>query len=287
MPGLRTRARPRGGRRRRTRAQFGWIQSRQSAARSQRAGGLERTAGQPGPVRRAEPVRLGPPAAVVQPAPVWHAEPVRLEPAACVQPGPIIGHVEPVRFEHTNVVEPDPVGRSWSDGPVDDGGLDRYVGVVGPGDRATAQECDLAEATGALLAARRTIVVTGGLGGVMAAAARGAQRAGGRTVGLLPGLDRVAAVESNSVVIPTGLGQLRNGLVVNSVDGVIAIGGSWGTLSELALARRVGRPVVSLRGWTILDQEGNPLDQDTADSPEQAVMRLLAQLRARSAPYKS
>jgi uncharacterized protein (TIGR00725 family) len=131
------------------------------------------------------------------------------------------------------------------------------------------------------------IVVTGGLGGVMAAAARGAQRAGGRTVGLLPGLDRAAAVETNSVVIPTGLGQLRNGLVVNSADGVIAIGGSWGTLSEIALARRAGRPIVSLHGWTIRDQQGNSLDQDTADSPEEAVIRLLAQPLARLAPHES
>ncbi len=283
MPGVRTRAGSPAcdDRLRRARAQFEWIECRRPAARSQCANRLDHVIVEPGLVEGSEPVRFDQTDVV---------EPVRFD-RASVQPG-----AEPVRFDRAYLVEPDPVEHTdlgpsvdveGSDGPVDEGLLDRYVAVVGPGDGATDQECELAEETGALLAAQRTIVVTGGLGGVMAAAAQGAQRAGGRTVGLLPGLDRVAAAESNSVVIRTGLGQLRNGLVVNSADGVIAIGGSWGTLSELALARRVGRPVVSLRGWTIRDQEGNPLDQDTADSPEEAVMRLLAQLRARSAPHKS
>jgi uncharacterized protein (TIGR00725 family) len=156
--------------------------------------------------------------------------------------------------------------------------MERYVAVVGPGDAATDEECRLAEQVGVLLAGAAATVVTGGLGGVMAAAARGAQRTGGRTVGLLPGLDRSAATASNSVTIPTGLGQLRNGVLVNSCDGVIAVGCSWGTLSEIALARRVGKPVVALRGWTILDQQGKPEPLDAAELPEEAVTRLLDQL---------
>jgi uncharacterized protein (TIGR00725 family) len=156
----------------------------------------------------------------------------------------------------------------------------RYVAVVGPGDAATDEECRLAEEVGALLAAAGVTVVTGGLGGVMAAAVRGADRAGGRTVGLLPGLDPAAAASSTTVAIPTGLGQLRNGLVINSADGVIAIGGSWGTLSEIALARRAGKPVVVLRGWTIHDQHDVLVPLETADVPDEAVTRLLDQLRA-------
>lgn len=126
--------------------------------------------------------------------------------------------------------------------------VQRYVAVVGPS-RAAEHEVDLARRAGAELAARGIAVVTGGLGGVMAAAATGAREAGGVAIGLLPGLDRAAAGAGHTVVLPTGLGELRNGLLVRSADAVLAIGGSWGTLSEIALAVRTGRLVVSLAGW--------------------------------------
>lgn len=109
----------------------------------------------------------------------------------------------------------------------------------------------LAEAVGAGLARAGAVVVCGGRGGVMAAACRGAADAGGLTVGLLPGLDRREANEWVQVALPTGLGELRNGLVVRAADGMIAVGGSYGTLSEVALALRADVPVIGLRSWKI------------------------------------
>jgi uncharacterized protein (TIGR00725 family) len=94
-------------------------------------------------------------------------------------------------------------------------------------------------------------VVTGGLGGVMAAASQGAHDAGGFVIGLLPGDDAAAANDFVDLPIPTGLGEGRNLLIVRMAHIVVAVGGSWGTLSEVALARRRGIPVVSLQGWRI------------------------------------
>lgn len=95
------------------------------------------------------------------------------------------------------------------------------------------------------------MVVTGGLGGVMAEACRGAASAGGVTVGLLPGLDPRDANPWVSVAVPTGLGELRNGLVVRAAGAVVAVGGGYGTLSEIALALKAGKPVVGIRSWEI------------------------------------
>ncbi len=121
-----------------------------------------------------------------------------------------------------------------------------YVAIIGADESATDANLRDAHTAGAWLAQRNVIVVTGGLGGVMGAAADGAATEGGQVVGLLPGLDRAAAHPSVTVAIPTGLGELRNGLVVRSGDAVLAIGGSWGTLSEIALAMRTGVPLVSV-----------------------------------------
>ena len=152
------------------------------------------------------------------------------------------------------------------------------IAVVGPGDSSTdAHLLEAAERVGALLAAAGHQVVTGGLGGVMAAASRGAKSAGGSVVALLPGDDPAVANDYADVVVATGLGQGRNVLVVRSADAVIAVGGSWGTLSEVALARRLGRPVVWLHGWTVT----GPTDPiPTATSPEDAVAWLTATLSA-------
>jgi uncharacterized protein (TIGR00725 family) len=125
-----------------------------------------------------------------------------------------------------------------------------YVAVVGPGE-ASAQEQRDAEAVGRALAQGGATVVTGGLGGVMAAACRGAAGAGGLTVGILPGPDRGGANEWVAVALPTGLGELRNALVVRSADAVVAVGGAYGTLSEIALALKTAVPVVGLRTWAI------------------------------------
>jgi uncharacterized protein (TIGR00725 family) len=125
-----------------------------------------------------------------------------------------------------------------------------YVAVVGSGE-APPSELEVAEAVGRGLASRGAVVVCGGLGGVMEAACRGARGAGGTTVGILPGLDRGAANEFVDVAIATGLGEARNALVVRAVDALVAVGGSWGTLSEIALAMRTGVPVVGVGTWEL------------------------------------
>jgi uncharacterized protein (TIGR00725 family) len=147
------------------------------------------------------------------------------------------------------------------------------IGVIGPGtpDAGSGDE-QLAERVGELLARRGATLVCGGLGGVMAAACRGAQRAGGTTVGLLPGLDTDGANPYLTVALPTGLGELRNGLVVNASEAVICVGGSWGTLSEMALALRTGTPCVGLACWAV-DTLGSEQERTVhrAESPEDAV----------------
>lgn len=124
------------------------------------------------------------------------------------------------------------------------------VAVVGGG----AVEIDVervAEEVGRLLAGRGAIVLTGGLGGVMAAACRGAKSAGGTTIGLLPGDDRADANEWVEVAVATGLGEARNALVARAADALIAVGGEFGTLSEIALALKLGRTVVGIDTWEI------------------------------------
>ncbi|HET7312437.1 MAG TPA: TIGR00725 family protein [Mycobacteriales bacterium] len=133
------------------------------------------------------------------------------------------------------------------------------VAVIGPGDTTDPVLLADAEAVGAGLARAGAVVVTGGLGGVMAAASRGARSAGGRVVAVLPGGDPAEANEWADVAIATGLGQARNLLVVRGARVVVAVGGSWGTLAEVALARRLRVPVVSLRGWAV---QGPPPDDD-------------------------
>lgn len=128
----------------------------------------------------------------------------------------------------------------------------RYVAVVGPGDAADDGEIAAeAQAVGAALARQGAVVVCGGLGGVMAAVCRGVATAGGTSIGLLPGVDRAAANPWVSLALPTGLGEARNACVVGGADVVVAVGGGFGTLSEIALALRAGTPVVGLRTWDL------------------------------------
>jgi uncharacterized protein (TIGR00725 family) len=126
-----------------------------------------------------------------------------------------------------------------------------YVAVVGAGGDVAADVLADAEAVGAGLARRGAVLVCGGLGGVMEAACRGAAGEGGMTLGILPGVDRADANAWVGVAVATGLGELRNGLVVRSADAVIAIDGEYGTLSEIALALKAGTRVVGLRSWEI------------------------------------
>ena len=131
--------------------------------------------------------------------------------------------------------------------------------MIGSGSEHVAR----AEEVGRLLAERGCTVVTGGLGEVMAAAARGAKSAGGTTIGILPGESRSTANEWIDHAVVTGLGHARNFAVAASGDGVIAVGGSWGTLSEIAFAMRLDRPVVILEpGWQLegVDRAGTPAE---------------------------
>ena len=145
-----------------------------------------------------------------------------------------------------------------------------YVGVIGPGG-ASPEEEHAADAVGRMLAEAGCLLVCGGLGGVMAAACRGAKRAGGRTIGILPGDTRREANPWVDVAIPTGMGEARNLLVVRTSDALIAVGGEFGTLSEIALALKLGRPVVGLATWTIM-REGLWADPILrASTPEEAV----------------
>jgi uncharacterized protein (TIGR00725 family) len=125
-----------------------------------------------------------------------------------------------------------------------------YVAVVGPGE-ASRDEVRAAEQVGRGLAEAGAVVVCGGLDGVMAAACRGAAGADGLTIAILPGTDRDAANEWARVVIPTGMGEMRNALIVRVADAVIGVGGGYGTLSEVALALKTGVPVVGIETWPI------------------------------------
>ncbi|MBG0776542.1 MAG: TIGR00725 family protein [Desulfovibrionaceae bacterium] len=126
------------------------------------------------------------------------------------------------------------------------------VAVIGAG-ACDARTEAVAEELGRLLATAGYAVVCGGLGGVMRAACRGAYKAGGLTIGILPGLDRAAANEYVRVPVVTGLGNLRNGLVVANGDVVVAVEGRAGTLSEIGLALKAGLPVLALGKWSALD----------------------------------
>ena len=150
-----------------------------------------------------------------------------------------------------------------------------YVAVVGAG-RASSEEERAAEAIGRGLAEAGAVVVCGGLGGVMEAACRGAKAGGGATIGILPGTNRAEANQFVDVAIPTGLGEMRNALVVRAADALVAVGGEFGTLSEIALALKAGKPVVALGGWE-LAQSGRPVDAIArAGSAEDAVTHVLA-----------
>jgi uncharacterized protein (TIGR00725 family) len=139
---------------------------------------------------------------------------------------------------------------------------ERYVAVVGPSE-ATPEEIARAEEVGRQLAARGAVVVCGGLGGVMEAVARGASSAGGTVLGILPGTDRSDANEHVTVAIATGMGEMRNPLVVRAADAVVAVGGAYGTLSEIAFALRTGVPVVGIGTWKLDDVIDAP-DPDVA-----------------------
>ena len=149
------------------------------------------------------------------------------------------------------------------------------ISVIGSG--AEAEE--RAEEVGRLLAERGAVLVMGGRGEVMAAAARGAKSAGGTTIGILPGETRAEANEWIDYVVVTGIGHARNLAVVASGEAVIAVGGQWGTLAEIGFARVLERPVVVLEpGWEVA---GEGIER--AATPAAAVERALRLARHHSA----
>jgi uncharacterized protein (TIGR00725 family) len=161
----------------------------------------------------------------------------------------------------------------------------RQVAVCGPND-CTDQEREWAVEVGVRLADAGVVVLCGGGGGVMAAVAAGVHSRGGVVVGIRPDDSSGERASRNSqgaagpddltVTVRTNLGQARNAVLVTSADAVLAIGGSWGTLSEVALAMRLSRPTIWLGGWQIRDAAGDPVPGvTTVDSPGQAVAAAL------------
>ncbi|MBI2867001.1 MAG: TIGR00725 family protein [Chloroflexi bacterium] len=148
------------------------------------------------------------------------------------------------------------------------------ISVIG-GSTVTPDVGDHAEAVGRELAKRGAVVVCGGLTGVMERVCKGAREAGGLTIGILPGDDRKAANPHVAIAIPTGMGVARNAIVVKAGQAVIAIDGSYGTLSEIGIALAEGIPVVGLDTWGLM-QNGQPHNgfiaaSDPVDAVEKAV----------------
>jgi uncharacterized protein (TIGR00725 family) len=136
------------------------------------------------------------------------------------------------------------------------------IGVIGSGEEDERLN-SLALEVGRLLAEKGYPVVNGGLGGVMRASARGCKDSGGTTVGILPGLERDDANAYIDIPVPTGLGEMRNLLIVRAASALIAIGGGYGTLSEIALGLKTGKPVVGLETWDFTGdviKAGGPAD---------------------------
>ena len=150
-----------------------------------------------------------------------------------------------------------------------------YVSVIG-GSTCTAAVAALGEQLGELLAERGCVGVNGGAAGGMEAVARGVRRRGGTCIGILPTLERRDAAPELSFSLLTGIGHARNLAVVASGDVVIALGGSWGTLSEIGLARSIGREVVLLESWSLTPTQGELDGLHRTSGPAEAVELALA-----------
>ena len=162
------------------------------------------------------------------------------------------------------------------------GNVDMQISIVGEAG-PTPEIAALAEEVGAELARRGITLVCGGGRGIMEAACRGAKSEGGTTVGVLPGSDPSAANDWVDIPIPTGLGQGRNVIVARSGQAVIAIGGRYGTLSEIGHALKAGIPVIGLRTWT-LSKNGSidPAIDEAADAKDAVDKAVLAAGRPRA-----
>ncbi len=154
----------------------------------------------------------------------------------------------------------------------------RLIGVIGSS-IGTPEQLNLAREVGKRIAQRDAILICGGMTGVMQAAAQGAQEAGGLTIGILPGANASESPPNEFIEIAlfTGLREARNYVIASVCEGLIAIGGGYGTLSEIALALRLGKPLVLLRSW-LFQIEGETLAIPTANTAEEAIERLWASL---------
>ncbi len=150
----------------------------------------------------------------------------------------------------------------------------RIVSVIGSA-TCSEEECAYAEAVGEGLASHGIAVVCGGRSGVMEAVCRGAQLRGGLTIGLLPGLDGEAANPYVRLALPTGIGQARNALVVAAGEAVIAIGGGYGTLSEIGFALKLGKPLIALGTWKAARSDGSAAGMIEVKTPGEAISACL------------
>ena len=139
-----------------------------------------------------------------------------------------------------------------------------HIGIIGAGD-CPLEIYNIAEELGSLIGNKGWVLICGGLGGVMEGAAKGCYKGGGMTVGLLPGTEKDSANPFITLPIPTGLGEGRNLLVVRASDVVVAIAGGYGTLSEIGLALKMGKPVVGLKTWPGID------GIDYVETPQRAI----------------
>ena len=145
------------------------------------------------------------------------------------------------------------------------------LGVIGSGEEDSDLN-ELAREVGSLIAGAGYTLLNGGLGGVMEASARGAKEAGGLTIGLLPGAEKKTANPYIDIAIPTGMGDMRNALIVRGSAGLVAVGGAMGTLSEIAMAIKANKPIVGLGTWDISKEIVE------ANGPKEAIEKLLALL---------
>ena len=155
--------------------------------------------------------------------------------------------------------------------------LKTIIGVIGAS-RPTATGAAQAEQVGRLLAAHGAVLVCGGLGGVMAAAARGCAGAGGEVLGILPGPDASQANAHVTLAVPTNMGHARNVIIAHTAQALIAVEGEYGTISEIAVALKLGKPVIALPGAP--QMHGLRL----AATPEDAVRQALASLTKDTPP---
>jgi uncharacterized protein (TIGR00725 family) len=154
------------------------------------------------------------------------------------------------------------------------------IGVLGAS-APSAEIARAAEKIGELIATRGAVLVCGGLGGVMEAAASGAHAAGGLVLGILPGIDHRDANAYVSAAVATDMGHARNAIIVRSSDAAIAVGGGYGTLSEIALAMKCGVPVVGYKTWEARGAQGLTAPELTAATPEEAVEKAFEAALAR------